>query len=187
RGFARVVNGQLDIGAFEVQQPVIASLSPPTAQEGGGSFPLTINGSNFEPGVTVDLGGTSLTPTSTGRTQLVVTVPSSVLSEEGSSSVTVVNPGSRSAAASFTVTDAPLTAGALTPPVATEGAPVTNALLFHFSDANPGGTASDFTAVISWGDGTTSPGTGVRSPERRVGGDGRAACAPWPTRGTARG
>src|SRR5262249_59558764 len=64
----------------------------------------------------------------------------------------------------FSVAAAPLTAGALPPPAAGEGAPFTNVVLFHFSDATPAGTASDFTAVISWGDGTTSPGTVVASP-----------------------
>jgi hypothetical protein len=52
--------------------------------------------------------------------------------------------------------DAPLTAGTLTPPpAAREGQAVTGAVLFHFSDADPNGVASDFTATVSWGDGTT--------------------------------
>ena len=61
----------------------------------------------------------------------------------------------------FVVTDAPLTAGALTPPpFATINQPISNALLFHFTDADPSGTASDYTATVKWGDGTTSSSTG---------------------------
>jgi hypothetical protein len=54
-----------------------------------------------------------------------------------------------------TVNEAPLTAGALTVPSVTEGAGVTNAVLFHFTDGNPLGTVADFVATVSWGDGTT--------------------------------
>jgi hypothetical protein len=55
---------------------------------------------------------------------------------------------------SIDVADAPLTAGKLTPPVATEGVAVSGAVLFHFSDANPGATPDDFTAAVTWGDGS---------------------------------
>src|SRR5262249_38983513 len=73
-------------------------------------------------------------------------------------SVSVLDQGGSTASASdtnFGVADAPLTAGALTPPTATEGAPVTNVGLFHFTDADPNGLATDFKATVVWGDGTT--------------------------------
>jgi hypothetical protein len=80
-------------------------------------------------------------------------------------SVSVADHGAAPAANSvsnFSVADAPLTAGTLTPPAAVEGWAISNAVLFHFSDADPGGTASDYTATVTWGDGqvehsTTSP------------------------------
>jgi hypothetical protein len=79
-------------------------------------------------------------------------------------SVTVTTPGGFSTGSSATVAvaDAPLTAGALTPPVATEGQPFGNFTVFHFSDANTAAAASDFTAVVALGDGnavtlTSSP------------------------------
>ena len=60
---------------------------------------------------------------------------------------------------SATVSDAPLTNG---PPgttvVGTEGATL-NGTVGTFTDANPLGNASDFTATINWGDGTLSFGT----------------------------
>jgi hypothetical protein len=50
------------------------------------------------------------------------------------------------------VADAPLYAGQLTPPSATEGISTGNVVLFHFTDANPAASATDFTAVVNWGD-----------------------------------
>src|SRR5262249_23556019 len=55
----------------------------------------------------------------------------------------------------FSVADAALTAGALTPPVATEGAPFTNVVVFHFTDADPNAVPGDFTPVVNRGNGTT--------------------------------
>src|SRR6185437_8389260 len=54
----------------------------------------------------------------------------------------------------FSVADAALTAGALTPPVATEGAAFSNVVVFHFTDADPAGTATDYTATVQTGDAT---------------------------------
>jgi hypothetical protein len=57
----------------------------------------------------------------------------------------------------FPVTDAPLTAtgNALT---AGAGVPLTGTVA-SFTDANPNGSAADFTASIAWGDGQSSAGT----------------------------
>jgi hypothetical protein len=53
--------------------------------------------------------------------------------------------------------DYPLTAGTLTlPSVTTEGQSISNALLFHFTDGDTAGKASDFTATVLWGDGTSN-------------------------------
>jgi uncharacterized repeat protein (TIGR03803 family) len=57
--------------------------------------------------------------------------------------------------ASFSVADAALTAGALTPPQATEGQSFSNVTVFHFTDADPAATVSDYTAVVTLGDGNT--------------------------------
>jgi hypothetical protein len=43
----------------------------------------------------------------------------------------------------------------------TEGAAISGATVATFTDADPNATASDFTATINWGDGTTSAGTVV--------------------------
>ena len=57
--------------------------------------------------------------------------------------------------------DAPLTAGALTPPAASQDVAFSDVLLFHFTDADPNATAGQYTAVITWGDGNTSTVTGT--------------------------
>jgi ELWxxDGT repeat protein len=62
--------------------------------------------------------------------------------------------------------DFPLTAGALTAPSALLNQPISNAKLFHFTDGDPGGAASQFTATVTWGDGSTntsSDGSGTVS------------------------
>src|SRR5205814_2246015 len=59
----------------------------------------------------------------------------------------------------FNVSDAALHAAALTPPVATEGSPLTDALVFHCPDDDPAATATGRSAVLHWGDGSTSAGT----------------------------
>src|SRR5262249_47649459 len=60
RGFARVVNGQVDIGAFEDQQPTLSTFGQ-AAPEGSGDFLLTLQGSHFEPGAVVHFGSFVLT------------------------------------------------------------------------------------------------------------------------------
>src|SRR5262249_41743915 len=74
----------------------------------------------------------------------------------------------------FVVYDAPLTARALTPPQhAAINQPINNALLFHFTDANPFAAASDFTASVDWGDqkiSSSGDGTGTVSIVANVSG-----------------
>jgi hypothetical protein len=66
--------------------------------------------------------------------------------------------------ATATIADAPLTAGTLPPPPMIEEVPFNTVQLFHFTDANPNAVASEFTAVISWGDGTFGDGQIVADP-----------------------
>lgn len=81
--------------------------------------------------------------------------------EEGSYTVQVsitdtTNSGNDlSTKATATVADAPLGASCATPAASQEGFSGTVASL---TDANPGATTADYTATISWGDGTSSAG-----------------------------
>jgi hypothetical protein len=73
--------------------PFIDSLSPvATAPGTGQNLQLTILGTGFASGATVNFNGTSLTPSSISSTQIVVTVPASSLAAALTGSVTVVNP-----------------------------------------------------------------------------------------------
>jgi hypothetical protein len=70
--------------------------------------------------------------------------------------------------ANYSVADAPLTAGTLTPPAAATDQAISNAVLFHFSDADPNGTASDYVATVTWGDGLVENSTGNPSDVKVV-------------------
>ena len=85
---------------------------------------------------------------------------SHVYKEEGNYATTVLISdlaGTASAAGTIQVADAPLTAEAAAI-ASTEGATFSGAVA-TFTDADPNGSASDYTASILWGDGQTSPGT----------------------------
>jgi hypothetical protein len=58
------------------------------------------------------------------------------------------------------IADAALTASGTTVS-GTEGAAISGAKVATFTDANPNATASDFTATINWGDGSSTTGTVV--------------------------
>ncbi len=84
----------------------ISSLMPASARPGGPDFTLTVNGSNFVSGATVQWGATALTTTFVSATQLTAAVSASQIATAGTVSITVVNPGPIiSAAATFTVTE----------------------------------------------------------------------------------
>ena len=76
-----------------------------------------------------------------------------------SPTVSIQDQGGATAAATATavVADAPLTASGLTL-LATEGSPFSG-LVATFTDADPSAVASNFTALITWGDGHSSTGT----------------------------
>jgi hypothetical protein len=82
--------------------------------------------------------------------------------DEGSYAVgvTITDDGGKTATAGSTATvaDAALTATGVNVG-ATEGAAASTVTVATFTDANPGATVADFTASITWGDGTTTAGT----------------------------
>jgi hypothetical protein len=86
--------------------PTIISIAPSLAQVGSGALTLTISGSGFVAGATVQFGGTTLVPSLTSSGQIVVTIPAELLAAVGTFDVTVSNPdpgGSLSNAVPFRV------------------------------------------------------------------------------------
>src|SRR6202011_5370548 len=68
----------------------------------------------------------------------------------------------------FSVADAALTMNSFTPPVATEGAALTNTVVFNFSDADPAKAVGDYTAVVTLGDGNTVTLTSTASANGQI-------------------
>ncbi len=101
--------------------------------------------------------GTPLTTQVLNATQVQALVPASLLTEEGSATVSVTEDHGTSGGLPFTVTDALLTLTSVNAPArATEAAGTGLYPVATFSDGNTGAPVTDFTAIIAWGDGTTS-------------------------------
>ena len=152
RDVARPQGSRCDVGAFEFIAPV----------EGTTPFSgaLVVPGCSLSssPPPSVDWGdGTSSMPT---LTQSGALSGDHTYAEEGPKTVVVTwtdDCGPQSRSFQVNVADASLTAVPVSPTV-TARAPF-NGPVATFTDADPGGTASDYTATIDWGDGAITPGT----------------------------
>lgn len=71
-----------------VNQPLV----PSSAAPGGAGFTLTINGTGFISGATVEFNGTPLTPASITANRVTVSIPAASIASAGTASITVVNP-----------------------------------------------------------------------------------------------
>lgn len=94
--------------ASKTKNPVPAptSLSPPIVTHGAWNFIMTVNGSDFSPGVTVTWNGASLTTAYVSATQLNVYVPYTDVASAGTAQIVVKNPspgGGKAAALTFTI------------------------------------------------------------------------------------
>lgn len=84
--------------------PTITSTAPMSAIAGGAGFTLTVNGTNFVSGSTVNFNGKARTTTFVGATQLRAAILASDIATAGTFNVAVSNPsGGTSNAVSFTV------------------------------------------------------------------------------------
>jgi hypothetical protein len=103
----------------------------------------------------------------TGTAGVFAVLASHTYADEGTDtlSVSVLDIGGASVAGSVTVAVADATLSSLTihNPSATEGITVSSFTVASFTDANTGAPASDFTATVSWGDGTSSAASVVAS------------------------
>ena len=104
--------------------PNISSITPSSSTAGGGSFPLTVNGTGFVAGATVNFGSNpAITPSSVTSTQIVATIPAADIATAGTVNVTVTNPagGGTSNAQTFTINNPAPTETSLSPTSATAG------------------------------------------------------------------
>jgi hypothetical protein len=112
---------------FTINNPnvTVTSLSPTSATAGGTGFTLTINGSGFASGATVNFGGNpAITPSSVTSTQIVATIPAADIATGGTANVTVTNPppgGGISSAQTFTINNPVPTTSSLSPTSAAAG------------------------------------------------------------------
>jgi hypothetical protein len=158
-----VSNSNAQTEVVDVPTPVVTGISPSTLPEGSADFTLTLTGSNFLGGATVQWNGTPLTITAAGGTQIQVTVPAALVADEGTATVTVTNPFLHvsSLPQTFTIADAALTASGAN--ISVFGNKKFSGTVATFTDGNPGATAGDFTALITWDNGTVNlvPVTGT--------------------------
>jgi hypothetical protein len=182
RGFARIFNGTVDIGAFEGQPltvtattTTLASSANPSVEGQGVTFTATV-GANI-PGSGMPTGTITFyydnpdaqhqigQPVPLNRGQATSAAISSL--EEGDHPIFAAYSGegnfsaSTSPAVHLTVADAPLTATGQNSN-GSEGTPFTP-VVATFTDADAAGTAADYTATIDWGDGT-APTSGSIAP-----------------------
>jgi hypothetical protein len=134
-------------------EPVITSLNPLAATASGPAFILTVNGTGFLSGAVVHWNSTALTTTFVNSTQLTAQVTANLIATPGAESVTVVEDGVTSAAATFTVSSGPVITS-LSPNTATAGGAAFTLTV------NGAGFASG--AIVQW-NGTTLPTTFVKS------------------------
>ena len=72
--------------------PTISSVSPTSTTIGGPAFTLTVSGSNFVSGASVQWNSSQLSTTFQGTTQLTASVPAFLIASAGTANISVVNP-----------------------------------------------------------------------------------------------
>ena len=83
--------------------PTLSSLNPSTAIAGGGQFTLTVNGTGFTAGTTVQWNGTSLATTFVSVNQVTAPVPASLIATANTAQITALTNGVSSNALSLVV------------------------------------------------------------------------------------
>lgn len=102
--------------------PVITSLNPNSATAGAAAFTLTVNGSGFASGATVQWNGSALPTMVESASQLTASVSAALIANAGTASITVSSGGITSGAVQFTINAGPAIT-TLSPNSATAGGP----------------------------------------------------------------
>ncbi len=117
-------SGNLSFTINAASAPGLTSIAPASSTAGGAAFTLTLTGTGFVSGATVNFGSNpAITPSSVTSTQIVATVPATDITAAGTVNVTVTNPagGGTSNAQAFTVNNPVPTETSLSPTSATAG------------------------------------------------------------------
>jgi hypothetical protein len=107
-----------------VAQPTVRSISPSSAIAGGAAFTLTVTGTNFIPGSTVDWNAGGRITTYQSATRLTALITGADIASAGSVPVTVVNPspgGGTSSAVNLSITNPAPAVSSLSPATVTVG------------------------------------------------------------------
>ena len=125
--------------------PTVTSISPSSATAGGAAFTLTVTGTNFISGSTVDWNGSSRTTTYQSATQLTAAIAAADIASAGSVPVTVVNPtpgGGTSSAVNISLTNPAPAVSSLSPATVTVGGAAFTLTVT--------GTGFDAASVVQW-------------------------------------
>lgn len=163
-GKPRISGVAVDQGAYEFQQPLVVTMSSVTGAVEGAAFSAVV--AHFSGGAgpysaTIAWGDGQTSPGSISIPNANAVSGSHTYSEEGAYTVSVAVTDSTGATASggtsTSVADAALTVTAASVS-AVEGAGFSGTLA-SFTDADPSGVVTDYSATINWGDQTSSAGT----------------------------
>jgi len=161
----RVASSSLSIDAFiQASGTAFSAVEGATSSRTAATFTDSDTGATASDyAATIDWGDGSSSPGAVGGGGGSFTVSGSHgYAEEGTFTVSVTitdvdNPSNTATARSTaTVSDAALSAACAAPATSTASF---NGPVVTLGDADPGGTATDFTATIGWGDGSSSAGT----------------------------
>ena len=117
-------SGNLSFTINAASGPTLTLIAPASSAVGGAAFTLTITGTGFASGATVNFGSNpGITPSSVTSTQIVATIPAADITMAGTVNVTVTNPagGGTSNVQAFTINNPAPTETSLSPTSATAG------------------------------------------------------------------
>jgi len=160
------INGvpvQIGVALTVTIRPVTTALSPNAAIAGGPAFTLTVNGSGFLTGSSVQWNGMAIPTTFVDATRLTAIVSGELLRASGSAAVTVTNPGGAiSNPIPFVITTNP--AGALLIITASTLPPGKVGVPYSLALSATGGVTPFRGWAIAPGSQPLPPGIGLSSP-----------------------
>ena len=162
-GKPRISGVQVDQGAYELQQPLVMTMSSVSGAIEGAAFSVVVG--HFTGGVapytaTISWGDGQTTPAIIGAANAVT--GNHTYAEEGPYTLTLTVTDSTTATASGSTSTSAADAALIVTGAsvsAVEGGTGFTGTVASFNDSDPNGVAADYSATINWGDQTSSAGT----------------------------